>query len=89
MGRNIAIFDNDYNTTEEGRSWTASGSYSQAYGFASITMYSWWQSGEIGCAYRICNSLREAGRPLPLWRELQNFKFGTRIQSRLVATNCT
>ena len=29
------------------------GSYSQAYGFASITMYSWWQSSEIGCAYRI------------------------------------
>ena len=25
----------------------------------------------------------------PLWRALQNFKFGTRIQSRLVATNCT
>jgi len=65
MGRNLAIFDNDHNTTEEGRSWIALGSYSQAYGFASITMYSWWQSGEIGCAYRICNSLRgggEAGR---------------------------
>ena len=58
MGRNLAIFDNDHNTTEEGRSWTALGSYSQAYGFASITMYSWWQSDEIGCVYRICNSLR-------------------------------
>jgi hypothetical protein len=33
--------------------------------FATITMYSWWQPGEIGCAYRICNSLKgggEAGR---------------------------
>jgi hypothetical protein len=29
--------------------------------FATITMYSWWQPGEIGCAYRICNSLREGG----------------------------
>jgi hypothetical protein len=29
-------------------SWS---SCSQAYGFAIITMYSWWQSGEIGCAY--------------------------------------
>jgi len=29
------------------------GSCSQAYGFATITMYSWWQPGEIGCAYRI------------------------------------
>jgi hypothetical protein len=28
-------------------------SCSQAYGFATITMYSWWQPGEIGCAYRI------------------------------------
>ena len=47
MGRNLVIFDDDYNTIEEGRSWTALGSYSQAYGFASITMYSWWQLGEI------------------------------------------
>ena len=29
------------------------GSCSQAYGFATITMYSWWQPGEIGCAYRM------------------------------------
>jgi len=29
------------------------GSYSQAYGFTTITMYSWWQPGEIGCEYRI------------------------------------
>ena len=29
------------------------GSCSQAYGFATITMYSWWQPGEIGYAYRI------------------------------------
>ena len=29
------------------------GSCSQAYGFATITMYSWWQPSEIGCAYRI------------------------------------
>ena len=28
-------------------------SCSQACGFATITMYSWWQPGEIGCAYRI------------------------------------
>ena len=28
-------------------------SCSQAYGFATITMYSWWQPSEIGCAYRI------------------------------------
>ena len=28
-------------------------SCSQACGFATITMYSWWQLGEIGCAYRI------------------------------------
>jgi hypothetical protein len=41
MGRNLAIFDNNHNTIEEGRSWTALGSYSQVYGFASITMYSW------------------------------------------------
>jgi len=26
---------------------------SQAYGFATITMYSWWQLSEIGCEYRI------------------------------------
>ena len=58
VGRNLVIFNNNYNTIEEDRSWTALGSYSQAYGFALITMYSWWQSGEIGCPYRICNSLR-------------------------------
>jgi hypothetical protein len=61
MGRNLIIFNNDRNTIEEGRSWTASGSYSQAYGFASITMYSWWQLGEIGCPYRICNSPKGGG----------------------------
>ena len=29
------------------------GSYSQAYGFATITMYSQWQPSQIGCAYRM------------------------------------
>ena len=29
------------------------GSCSQAYGFATIAMYSWWQPSEVGCAYRI------------------------------------
>ena len=27
----------------------------QAHAFATITMYSWWQPSEIGCAYRIWN----------------------------------
>ena len=29
--------------------WTAWSSYSQARAFATIAMYSWWQSGAIGC----------------------------------------
>jgi len=49
-GGNLTIFDKDHDTAEEGRSRTASGFCSQAYGFATITVYSWWQSGEIGCA---------------------------------------
>ena len=52
-GGNLTIFDKDHDTAEEGRSRTASGACSQAYGFATITMYSWWQSSEIRCAYRI------------------------------------
>ena len=43
-GGNLTIFDEDHDTA---------GSCSQAYSFATITMYSWWQPSEIGCAYRI------------------------------------
>ena len=39
-GGNLTIFDKDHDTAEEGRSRTASGSCSQAYGFATITVYS-------------------------------------------------
>ena len=49
MGGNLTIFDKDHDSIEADRE----GSCSQAYGFATITMYSWWQLGEIGCAYRI------------------------------------
>jgi len=47
-GRNLTIFDKDHNTAEGSRSRIAlssprlGGSYNQAYGFATITMYSWW-----------------------------------------------
>jgi hypothetical protein len=51
MGRNLMTFDKDHGTAEEGLQKQSS--CSQAYGFATITMYSWWQPGEIGCAYRI------------------------------------
>ena len=49
-GRNLMIFDKDHDTAEEA---DREGSCSQAYGFATITMYSWWQPSEIGCACRI------------------------------------
>ena len=49
-GGNLTIFDKDHGTAEEDRSRIASGSCSQAYGFAN---YCWWQLSEIGCAYRI------------------------------------
>jgi hypothetical protein len=52
-GGNLTIFNKDHDTAEEGRSRTALGSCSQAYGFATITMYSRWQPSEIGCAYRM------------------------------------
>jgi hypothetical protein len=46
----------------------------------------WQTMGRLGrCATVMCTT---SFHP-PLWRALQNFKFGTRIQSRLVATNCT
>jgi len=47
-GRTLTTFDKDYGTAEEGLQKQSS--YSQAYGFATITTYSWWQPGEIGCA---------------------------------------
>jgi len=49
MGGNLTIFNKDHDTAQADRE----GSCSQAYGFATITMYSWWQPSEIGCAYRI------------------------------------
>ena len=49
-GRNLMIFNKDHDTAEEA---DREGSCSQAYGFATIAMYSWWQPSEIGCAYRI------------------------------------
>ena len=70
-GRNLTIFDKDYDTAEGSRSRIASnspgsgGSYSQAYGFATITMYSWWRSSEIEWRTKIAARLRggvEAGR---------------------------
>ena len=69
-GRNLTIFDKDYNTAEGSRSRIASnspgsgGSYSQAYGFATITMYSWWRLSEIEWLTKIAARLRvgvEAG----------------------------
>ena len=36
-GGNLTIFDKGHDTAEEGRSRTASGSCSQAYGFATMT----------------------------------------------------
>ena len=35
------------------------------------------------------HSFARPASPPPLWRALRNFKFGTRIQPRLTATNCT
>jgi hypothetical protein len=52
-GGNLTAFEKDHGTAEEGLQ--KQGSCSQAYGFTTITMYSWWQSSEIGCAYRIWN----------------------------------
>ena len=47
-GGNLMTFNQDHGTAEEGLQ--KQGSCSQAYGFATITMYSWWKSNEIGCA---------------------------------------
>ena len=47
-GRNLTTFDKDHGIVEEGLQKQSS--CSQAYGFATITTYSWWQPGEIGCA---------------------------------------
>ena len=58
-GRNLTIFDKDHDTAKEGRSQTALGSCSQAYGFATITMYSRWQPSEIGA---LAEGGVEAGR---------------------------
>ena len=61
-GRNLTIFDKDHDTVEGSRLRIAlsspglGGSYSQAYGFATITMYSWWQSSEIKWRKKICSS---------------------------------
>ena len=43
MGGNLTIFNKDHDTAEEGRSQVRQkqSSCSQAYGFATITMYSW------------------------------------------------
>ena len=48
MGRNLTIFNKDHDTAEEGRSQVRQkqSSCSEAYGFATITMYSWWRFGE-------------------------------------------
>ena len=40
-------FDKDHATADR------EDSCSQAYDFATATIYSWWQSSEIGCVYRI------------------------------------
>jgi len=48
-GGNLTIFDKDYDTVEEGRSRTAE-VLAAKHTFATITIYSWWQLGEIGCA---------------------------------------
>ena len=47
-GGSLTVFDKDHDTAEEGRSQVRQkqGSCSQAYGFATITMYSWWRFGE-------------------------------------------
>ena len=47
-GGSLAVFNNDHDTAEEGRSQVhqKQGFCSQAYGFATITMYSWWRFGE-------------------------------------------
>ena len=44
-GGNLTILDKDHDTAEEGRSQVRQkqSSCSQAYGFATITMYSWWR----------------------------------------------
>ena len=75
-GGNLTIFDKDHDTAEEGRLRTASGSCSQAYGFATITVYSWWHSGEVGFSVFII--ARKAWRvpsppPLPkfVWPNLR------------------
>jgi hypothetical protein len=64
-GGNLTIFGKHHDTAEADRR-QKQGSCSQAYGFATITMYSWWQLSEIGCASEFEISQR------------QNFKFGTR-----------
>jgi len=49
-GGNLTIFDKDSDTAEKGRSLSAC-SCSQAYSFATITMYSWWRfSGPAYCS---------------------------------------
>src|SRR6266581_6759154 len=61
-GRNLMIFDKDHDTAEGSQLRMASsspgsgGSYSQAYGFATITMYSWWRSSEIKWRTKIYSS---------------------------------
>ena len=46
------------------KSARSKGSYSQVYGFATITMYSWWQFGELACRSEIIffQGRVEAGR---------------------------
>ena len=48
MGGSLIVFGKDHNTAEEGQSQVhqKQGSCSQACGFATITMYSWWRFGE-------------------------------------------
>jgi len=45
MGGNLMIFNKNHDTAEE--VCQQQSSCSQACGFATITMYSWWQSSEI------------------------------------------
>jgi hypothetical protein len=71
MGRNLTIFDKDHDTAEGSRSRIAlsslgsGGSYNQAYGFATITMYSWWRPSEIKWRTKIAARLGGGGGSWP------------------------
>ena len=48
-------------------------------------LYSWWQPGEIGCAYRICNSLKGGGVKLVVHITVCKGSFGPYLGARLGA----